>query len=238
MQHDVTLLRTAHLLVPNEARNLAFERVDTEFVAFVDNDVFLSEGWLPTLEAAADRHGAAVGGRARLRDRPGRSVGGPHPRRRQAGDPIVVEDGRRRYRLDPHDEDADPADVLPRLAPRPTEQAEFHCFFARTETIRAIAPFDEGLGSAERAPRRDPAHPRAGGTIWLEPSVFVTYFVPSRMPWSDLPYVLLRWSRAWNEASIDRFHASWDLDADDPARRSSSARPTTSATGPTGRTGR
>jgi GT2 family glycosyltransferase len=213
-QHDFTLLRTDHLLIPNEARNLALRRVDTEFVAFVDNDVFLSPGWLPTLEAAADRHGAAVVAPVYGISRDDRAKVVIHIA--GADNHIVVEDGRRHYRIDSPDEGADPADVMPHLTPRPTEQAEFHCFFARTEAIHAIAPLDEGLRSMNEhldATLRIREH---GGTIWLEPAVFVTYQIPSRLKWSDLPFHVLRWSRPWNEASIRRFHAAWDIDADDP----------------------
>ena len=48
-EHGFTLVRTDHYLTPNQARNLALEHVDTRYVAFVDNDVLVTEGWLRAL---------------------------------------------------------------------------------------------------------------------------------------------------------------------------------------------
>src|SRR4051794_4435207 len=59
-EHDFTLLRTDHYLAPNEARNLALGHVATEYALFIDNDVFVTDGWVTNLEAAADAHHAAA----------------------------------------------------------------------------------------------------------------------------------------------------------------------------------
>lgn len=238
-RHDFTLLRTDHYLVPNQARNLAFPRVDTEFVAFLDNDVFLSPGWLPALEAAADRHGAAIvtpvyGIAGADRTKPVVHVAG-------SDEPIYVDDhGRRRYRMGAHHEDGDPAEVLPRLTPQPTAQAEFHCFFARADAVRRTMPLDEELPSVNDHIDAVLRIRADGGTAWLEPSVFVVYQVPRLAP-SDVPFHVLRWSPEWNETSIRRFEALWDLDPDDPTsewllrqgdyRRSRSYRPYRSLVG-------
>jgi GT2 family glycosyltransferase len=214
IRHDFTLLRTEHYLSPNEARNLAFGHVDTEFVAFLDNDVFLSTGWLPELEQAADRHGAAVVAPVYLIAR-GRSLT-PVVHVAGADNHVVVEDGRRRQRVRPHHEDGDPAEVVPLLEPQPTGLAEFHCFFARADAIAAVGPLDESLLSLNEHIDVSMRIRDRGGEIWLEPSVVVAYVVTPRLPWSSTAYYLLRWSRPWNEASIRRFHATWDIDADDP----------------------
>src|SRR5690349_2107735 len=44
-----TLLRSPHFLSPNEARNVGFARVDTEYTVFVGNDVLVTHGWLAPL---------------------------------------------------------------------------------------------------------------------------------------------------------------------------------------------
>jgi hypothetical protein len=56
------LLRRDHFLSPNKSRNLGFAHVDTEFVAFIDNDVLFTPGWLNKLVACADEEDAAVVG--------------------------------------------------------------------------------------------------------------------------------------------------------------------------------
>jgi GT2 family glycosyltransferase len=214
VRRDFTLVRTEHYLSGNEARNLAFDRVDTEFVAFLDNDVFLSPGWLPTLEAAADRHGAAVvapvyGVAKDKASEPEVHVAG-------SDEPVyTAEDGRRRYRMGARHEAAAPEAVLPTLEAEPTAQAEFHCFFARTDAVRGIMPLDEQLPSMNEHIDAALRIRAGGGTVWLEPSVFVVYRAPKIEP-SDLRYHVLRWSPEWNRTSIRRFEELWDIHPDDP----------------------
>jgi len=62
IEHDFTLVRTDCFLTPNEARNLGFGFVDTEFVAFVDQDVIVSPNWLGALESCAADTGATIVG--------------------------------------------------------------------------------------------------------------------------------------------------------------------------------
>src|SRR5262245_10713659 len=53
-EKQFTLVRTDHYLTPNQARNLAAKYVRTPYVAYVDNDVIVSEGWLEPLVKCAD----------------------------------------------------------------------------------------------------------------------------------------------------------------------------------------
>ena len=54
------IVRRDRFVTPNEARNLGAAVADTEFVAFVDNDVFYSPNWLGALLDAADDTGAEI----------------------------------------------------------------------------------------------------------------------------------------------------------------------------------
>src|SRR5262245_18711597 len=56
------LIRRDHWLWPNAARNLALPHVETEYVAFIDNDVVPEPAWLARLVGAADDTGAAIVG--------------------------------------------------------------------------------------------------------------------------------------------------------------------------------
>src|SRR5687768_18503251 len=103
-------------------------------------------------------------------------------------------------------EGADPDVLIPQLVARPTEQAEFHCFFARTRAIQAIGGLDEDLLSLNEHLDASMRIREQGGAIWLEPAVMATYFVPGRVARADQGFYLLRWSRQWNETSIPRFH--------------------------------
>src|SRR5579871_3772199 len=55
-----TLLRCNRYLTSNEARNIGLQKVQTKYVAFVDNDVLLSPGWLTSLVKCAEETGASV----------------------------------------------------------------------------------------------------------------------------------------------------------------------------------
>ena len=49
VEHDFTLVRSDHLLTPNEARNVGLAEVTTTLVAFVDTDVDADDHWLDAL---------------------------------------------------------------------------------------------------------------------------------------------------------------------------------------------
>jgi len=210
--HDVTLLRTEHFLSPNEARNLAISHVQTDYALFVDNDVFVPEGWVAGLEAAADEHAAAA-----VAPTYGITWGPlEYARVHHAGgnNRIVDRDGVRSHDVARYvAENADPATVLPALVPRESEQVEFHCFLVRTDALRALGGFDENMMSVHEHLDFSMRLREQGGTIWLEPSVFATYVV-SKPVWSDRSYQLLRWSRGWTETSIRHFATTWDIAPD------------------------
>ena len=54
------LIRSDHYLSPNAARNLALPHVTTKYLAFVDNDVIVTPGWLGALVACAEEHGCTA----------------------------------------------------------------------------------------------------------------------------------------------------------------------------------
>ena len=157
----------------------------TEFVAFLDNDVFFTPGWLSTLEAAADRHDAAVvapvyGISYGDVDKTSVHLAG-------AENHIVEEDGHRYHHMHHDHEGADPAVLLPQLEPMPTEQAEFHCFFVRADAVRAIGGFDEDLLSLNEHLDASMRIREQGGEIWLEPAVMSTYHVTERLKFNLSP---------------------------------------------------
>ena len=56
------LLAFDHFLTPNEARNEALERTDTDKIVFVDHDAFVTPNWLdPLVECASETSAAVVG---------------------------------------------------------------------------------------------------------------------------------------------------------------------------------
>jgi hypothetical protein len=207
-----TLIRRDQFMPANKARNLGLALVRTRYAAIMDNDVFLRPGWLPTLVRAAEETGAwAVG--------PVVCKGGPdsdviHWAGTSAG--ITDANGRRNHWEDTPYLFERLADVAPRLALAPVDQIEFHCVLVRTDLFDRIGPLDEGLLSWFDHSDLSLRIREAGGTLFVEPRAAVTYVPPPPVRPSDLGLLLLRWSKAWYEASAARFAARWGLEPAGP----------------------
>ncbi|MDP1554505.1 MAG: glycosyltransferase, partial [Hyphomonas sp.] len=55
-----TYLRFEGYITPNHARNSALPFVDTDYIAFIDNDVAFEPGWLSALVRCAEETGAGL----------------------------------------------------------------------------------------------------------------------------------------------------------------------------------
>jgi GT2 family glycosyltransferase len=195
-------------LGPNQARNLGLMRARTPYVVFMDNDVVVGPGALDALVRCADETKAWLVGPLYLQGSPveGRiHMAGGESR-------IVEEDGKRRL----HEADRMPGCRLSELdSPlerSSTELLEFHCLLARREVFDTIGRLDEELLSVRDQDDLCLGVRAAGGTLYLEPSAWVSYLPPPPILPSDRSYYQLRWSREWIERSLRHFHRKWDLD--------------------------
>ena len=213
-EHGIERIPVERPLTPNEARNLALRRVTTRYVAFVDNDAVVAPGWLePLVETAESRDAWLVGPLYLI----GKLAGGRvHMTGGQAGFRDV--NGRRWFREIHRDPDAKLAEVLCRVASEPTELVEFHCMLARTDALERVGGLDERLLTHAEHVDLCLRVREAGGGIWFEPRSLATYLPPSPLHRDELAFYLMRWSEAWNRASIDHFCAKWGIAADDPYR--------------------
>ncbi|MEX0809629.1 MAG: glycosyltransferase [Dongiaceae bacterium] len=197
-------------VTPHEARNIAFERVETEFVVFADNDMIYEPNWLDHLEANADRNRAdAVA--------PLICIGPPMATKaHHAGGTLIVEDGKKRPQIsEKHRHMNDPIEsVTAATAPETNEVTEFHCFLARTEFVRGLGPLDERLITREQmdfALRTA----LAGGKITFERQAIVTYAAKTAVDLEDLPYYLFRWSHRLAAQSVRAFQQVWGVELDE-----------------------
>jgi Glycosyl transferase family 2 len=212
-QHDITLIRSDAYVVPNDARNHVFPRVDTEFTAFIDNDVFVTRGWVPRLEATARATGAAVVAPmygVAVDDLAAATVHLAGAENHFSGEP-----GHRHVHMDFFHENRDPTEVRAELQAGPTEQAEFHLFFARTDALAQVVPLNPRLKSIQEHLDACLRIMDGGGKVWFEPQVFATYVVTAHKTLADRRFHLLRWSRRWNEESLKTFCELWGVDPDD-----------------------
>jgi GT2 family glycosyltransferase len=205
------LLRAERYLSPNEARNLALRHVETEYVVFVDNDATVAPGWLDALLGCAEETGAWVVGALVLSGEAGGEV-----IHHAGGETHIEEVGGRRLFVDGHPLADRRAAEVGTLSRERCERAEFHCLLVRAETLRRLGGLDEGLLSIYELEDFCMAVCGAGGSIYFEPGAVAHIEHPPSLKWSDMPYYLLRWSDAWNEASLERFREKWRLAPDDP----------------------
>jgi GT2 family glycosyltransferase len=205
------LIRTDHYLSPNQARNRAIARVTTKYVVFVDNDVLVEPGWLEALVDCAEETGASVVGPACFAGPPGtRSIhmaGGIAHIQEKNGRRVLHE----RHNFAGKDFNA----MASQLQRGPTELAEFHTMLVRKDVFDRFGPLDEKLLSALEHVDLCMTVREAGGTVYFEPKSAMTYVPPPPFALSDYPFFMLRWSDAWNIATVRHFQQKWQLAAED-----------------------
>lgn len=205
------LIRTDHYLSPNQARNLAVSRVTTKYVVFVDNDVLVESGWLEALVNCAEETGASIVGPMCYAGKPGtRSI------HMAGGVAHIQEKNGRRVLHERHNfAGKDATKIAAQLQRGPTELAEFHTMLVRKDVFDRFGPLDEKLLSALEHVDLCMTVRDAGGTVYFEPKAEMTYVPPPPFALSDYPFFMLRWSDAWNNATVQHFQQKWQLAAED-----------------------
>jgi GT2 family glycosyltransferase len=204
------LIRRDYYLSPNEARNIALAEVRTKYIAFVDNDVVYSPGWLKALVACAEEAGADIVS-------PLTCIGEPaHSKVHMAGGTIEFTDegGSRRFKDEHRFMNRPVAEVRDRLKREPCDFAEFHCMLTRRALFDLTGPLDEALMSTREHVDFCMTAKRHGARIWFEPSSVATYAAPPPIHVSDIPYYVLRWSDEWAIGSMQHFMRKWDCHFD------------------------
>lgn len=216
--HAFTLLRSEKYLSPNESRNLALRHVQTRYVAFVDNDVKVSQNWLEPLVRCAKETGAWLvaplytesfrgkqtvhmfGGQVRVRD----------------------EQGRATY-FEKHNLEHESLNGEHQLVRQETDLIEFHALLMDMDAYRSLGPLDEKFFSCSEHADLSMAVKNAGKTIYLEPSSVITYEIPDRLGAMDREYFALRWSeawtQAWTQASLERLAEKYAIPRNDRGLR-------------------
>ena len=196
-----TILHSDRYLSSNEARNLALPHIRTKYVAFVDNDVEVSPGWLNALLACAEDTDAWAVGPLYLIDDPAKQIihmaGGSLD--------VVQEHGLRTLHEQHRFSNVPVANVREQLVRERTGIVEFHCMLVRRDVFDRTGLLDEQLLSFLDHVDFCLAIAGSGGSVFIEPAAVVTHLAPPPYAWYDVPYFLLRWSDAWMENSVQRF---------------------------------
>lgn len=238
------LIRTDYYLSNNQARNIGLAKVNSKYVVFIDNDVVVAPGWLRKLVECAEETSATVvsplicqgiplheivhyaGGEATLViENQGGNV------RRQILEKI-------------YEQGQLVAEVRDGLKRGETGLVELHCVFVRTSIFAKIGQLDEGMLNTKEHVDFYMTVVEAGGTVYLEPDSLVTFLggvieaalneraihkrkvhlesdslvtyapVPL-LEFSSVAYYMLRWSDAWELASLQHLRTKWNLMEDE-----------------------
>jgi GT2 family glycosyltransferase len=214
-EKEFCLIRTDHYLSPNHARNLGLRQVNTKYVVFMDNDVIVTPGWLSEMIDCAEVTGATIVSPLICQGTPVHEIvhcaGGESGVRQETnGNKVkrhIIEEIYRQGQKLPN--------VRDQLRRQQTGLAEFHCMMVRSAIFEKVGPLDERLLNTKEHVDLCMAVAQAGGTVYLEPRSVVTYLFGSSLKLSDVPFYSLRWSDAWELASLQRLREKWHLTEDD-----------------------
>ncbi|ELR97380.1 glycosyltransferase family 2 protein [Gloeocapsa sp. PCC 73106] len=210
-EKNFELIRTDYYLFPNRARNIGLSRVDTKYVALLDNDVIVSPGWLTTLVNCAEATNATVVGPLMCQAEP------VHEEIHFAGGEAHIftdTKGRTRLREKMYKQGQKVAKVLPKLERTVTELCEFHCALIRTKIFEQVGFFDEQILNTKEHVDFCMNVRKLGNTVYFEPESIVTYVPSVPLEWTDLHYYMLRWSDEWELNSLERLRQKWNLAED------------------------
>ncbi len=207
----IRVARRSRFLASNEARNLGADGVNSEWIAFVENDVEMSDGWLEALLAAGEARDAATVYPVYLQpQRDGLFIHGTGSELDVAG-PV----GARRIREHQHFVGRHWHEVIGEIEPAPRVQAEPHALVIRREILERMGGLDERILSWFDHTDLALHHQRLGASAWLVPEVTCTYLGPGPVAITDLPSFALRWGADWYQRSLDHLCAAWGLDPGD-----------------------
>jgi GT2 family glycosyltransferase len=214
-EKNFQLIRTEHYLSPNHARNIGLAQVNTKYVVFIDNDVVVTPGWLAKLVECAESTNATIVSPLICQHLPLHEI--VHCAGGESGVRVETKDGnvRRRMIEKIYMQGRKVADVRPKLQRSETGLAEFHCMMVRTDIFAQVGMLDAKLLNTKEHVDFCIVVNEAGGSIYLEPDSIVTYVPSSSLSWSDTTFYMLRWSDAWELASLQRLRDKWNLTEDD-----------------------
>jgi GT2 family glycosyltransferase len=241
-EESFKIIRTPQYVSPNQARNVGLryvlEQTNSDYVVFVENDVVVKKGWLTRLIACAEEENAAVVGPLTCIGQPVHQVIHNAGGRSYIKTEIKNGKPRRKIKQSAYLTGKPVAQVPDELRRKQCDYVEFHCLLARTDLFKT-APFQTTGGLLDEGMMATREHidfcfmvTEAGGKIYSDRTAIVTtdtvgidnnkvglmeWFGELKLPdfkLYDLPYFMMRWSDAWDLASLNHLRQKWDLAED------------------------
>jgi GT2 family glycosyltransferase len=198
------LILTPGFLAPNVARNLGLARVETKYVAFLDNDVVVEPGWLDALVRCAEEEDADIVSPLCLTGEPSEL------KLHSYGGKLMIEsrDGQLRLRERHHFGQISLRGSSKRLTRVPTDYSEFHCSLVRRSVFERMGPLDEKIiGGAEHVDLA--LHMRELGCHgFTEPAAVVSHLAIGYTV-RDLDCYTQRWNTEWYVPSMAHLAEKW-----------------------------
>jgi GT2 family glycosyltransferase len=190
---------------------MGLREVTTKYVVFIDNDVVVTSGWLKPLVECAEETNATVVSPLICQHLPLHTE--VHCAGGESGIKVETkgEITRRRIIEKIYKQGQKVADIYPQLQRQKTGLAEFHCMMVRTEIFQQIGLLDEKLLNTKEHVDFCILVTEAGGSIYLEPQSLMTYVPATQLEWTDIHYYMLRWSDAWELASLKHLSEKWKI---------------------------
>lgn len=209
--NDFGYIRENRFLTPNQARNIGLAAIDTDYVAFVDNDIFVNQDWLQSLVNCARETGAWAVGPVVLEGSERLSVihmaGGDLVEQPQGDYNRVKERHRQMYKT--------LTSVRSELVREPVGSFEFHCVLVRTGVFAERCFLDEGFLSHQEHLDLAREIRLAGGEVYFEPKSVVRYDNARKFEDYDREFFEVRWSADWTKRSIEHTRTKWGLGPQD-----------------------
>ncbi|MEO1388291.1 MAG: glycosyltransferase [Cyanobacteria bacterium J06634_6] len=241
-EHDFQVIRTERYISPNQARNVGLRHVlsqgDSQYVVFVENDVIVKADWLTRLVSCAEETDAAVVGPLTCIGSPAHQVIHNAGGRSYIKTSVKRGETRRKIKQSAYLTGRAVADVPEEIRRVKCDYVEFHCMLVRTSLFET-APFKATGGLLDEGMMATREHidfcfmvTEAGGSIYSDRTAVITtdtigistnktglmeWFGTVQLPdfkLYDLPYFMLRWSDAWDLASLNHLRQKWDLTED------------------------
>ena len=202
---NIRVLRTDHVLLPNEAKNLVIRETKTEYLCLIENDNLVEPGWLDKFLKACEEMPADVAVPLLMENRPGSTK--VHFDTALGSIEVVQTDEGEKLHVKPRKHTGE----LAKKGRQYQEFMEVHCLFFRTSVFEKIGGFDEEVNMSEEVDLSI-ALQQAGVPCVFEPACVIHYILPEYpLPESDLPFYMNKWDLDRARKSIETIQNRWKL---------------------------